>query len=397
MLHAAAVGLLLLALLGTLLLLAQLLSLWRHLAAPRPRGGAPRSVSVLKPLCGVDDELEANLASFAALDAPGLEVLLGVRSAADAAFPVAMGFARRDPRFRVVLQRGEPGANPKVNQLVTLEAEARGAILVVSDSNVRVGGDYLREISALLDDPAVGLVTHLVAGAGERRLGSLLDHLHLTGFVAPAVVAAKRLAGRDIVVGKSMAFRREDLAALGGFAAAKDVLAEDYVLGTLVSRQLGKRVAVARRPVVNVSVSRGLSDFVARYARWAVLHRTTTGRAVHLSQALLNPVLLAGGALILEPRQATAVAFGAICACKMALEGAAGRALRPGGFSLLQLAAVPLKDLVLAWPWARALWESEVEWRGNRLRVLEGTRVAAAPAPGSEGAAWSAAGPRPAA
>jgi len=395
MLHLAAVALLALALLGALLLLAQVLSLRRHLAGTMPAAPAPGAISVLKPLCGVDDQLEANLASFAALEWPAFEVLLGVRSTADAAFPVALAFSRRDPRFRVVVQRGEPGANPKVNQLITLEAEARHGILVVSDSNVRVAPDYLREIAALFEEPSVGLVTHLIAGAGERRLGSTLDHLHLTGFVAPAVVAAKRLAGRDIVVGKSMAFRRQDLAALGGFAAAKDVLAEDYVLGTLISRRLGKRVAVARRPVVNVSVSRSLSDFVDRYARWAVLHRTTTGRAVHLAQAILNPILLAAAALALEPRPATALAFGATCAAKTALEGAAGRALRPGGFALSQLALVPLKDLLLAWAWGRAFWQSEVEWRGNRLRVMEGTRVAVSPAPHE--AAWDGARTRPAA
>ncbi|MBI5069458.1 MAG: glycosyltransferase [Deltaproteobacteria bacterium] len=390
MAHAAAVALLALGSLGTLLLLAQLLSLRRHLAVPAPRREGPRTFSILKPLCGLDDDLAANLESFAALEAPAYEVLLGVRSTADTAFPLAMALARRDPRFRVVVQRGAAGANPKVNQLVTLAAEARNAVLVVSDSNVRVAPGYLREISALLADPEVGLVTHLVAGAGERRLGSLLDHLHLTGFVAPALVGAKRLAGRDIVVGKSMAFRREDLEALGGFAAARDFLAEDYVLGTLVSRKLGKRVALAHRPVVQVSHSRGVADFLGRYARWAVLHRTTTGRTVHLAQAMLNPVLLAAAALVLDPGPETALGLAGACLAKAALEGAAGRLLRPGGFAPWQLLLVPVKDLLLAWPWAQALWESEVSWRGNRLRVHEGTRVE----PAADEAPWTAAGPR---
>ena len=256
----------------------------------------------------MDDGLEQNLESFAALEWPDLEVLLGVRSAGDTAWPLATAMALRHPgRFRVVVQRGEPGHNPKVNQLVSLAGAARHDLLVVSDSNVRVGPEYLYEIAALLEDPEIGLVTHAIAGAGELRLGSLFDHLHLSGYVSPGVVAAKCLLGADIVVGKSMAFRREDLEALGGFEAVKDVLAEDYVLGRMVSRRLGKRVAVARRPIVNVSQRRGLSDFTGRYTRWSVLHRTTTGRSVHLLQATLNPVLLGAVALLADPGVTTSV------------------------------------------------------------------------------------------
>ncbi len=391
MAHALALTLLAAAAAGTLLLLAQLIALRRHLRAPVavPRGRP--GISVLKPLCGVDDELEQNLACFAALDWPDYEVLLGVRSTDDAACPVARRFQARFPgRFRLVVQRGEPGLNPKVNQLITLARAARHPLLVVSDSNVRVEPGYLSEIAALLEDPAVGLVTHAIAGVGERRLGSLFDHLHLAGSVAPGVVAAQALAGLDIVVGKSMAFRREDLAALGGFEAAKDVLAEDFVLGRMVSRVLGKKVVLARRPIQNVSVRRGVGDFVARYGRWAVLNRTVTGRFVHLSQACLNPVLLAAAALAAEPGAFTLAALCALSAGKACLDGACGRALRPGGFRLLQLALVPLKDLVYALAWARGLVRSTVDWRGTRIRVLAGTRIAAA-GPADDASAFAAA------
>lgn len=379
MAHALALTLLAAACLGTALLLLQLAALRRHFrtpaAAPRGRPG----VSVLKPLCGVDDDLEANLACFAALDWPDYEVLLGVRGPEDAACPVARRLVARHPgRFRLVFQRGEPGLNPKVNQLITLARAARHPILVVSDSNVRVEPGYLAEIAALLEDPGVGLVTHAIVGVGERRLGSLFDALHLAGSVAPGVVAAQALAGQDIVVGKSMAFRREDLAALGGFEAAKDVLAEDFVMGRRVSQVLGKRVALGHRPIQNVSVGRGVGDFLGRYGRWAVLHRTVTGRLVHLSQACLNPVLLGAAAVAVDPGAGTLLAFGGVCAAKMAIDGACGRVLRPGGFRLGQLGLVPVKDLVYGLAWARGLVRSSVTWRGTRIRVRAGTRIEAA-------------------
>lgn len=366
-----------LAAVGLAAAVVQALALRAHLrgADPAPRGTP--LVSILKPLCGVDDDLEANLASFAALDYPRYEVLLGVRTRRDPAHAVARAAAARWPgRFRVLLQRGEPGANPKVNQLVTLAAEASGDVLVVSDSNVRVHASYLSEIAALLEDPRVGLVTHAIAGVGEERLGSLLDNLHLAGAIAPGVVAAQRLAGREVVVGKSMAFRSADLAALGGFLAVKDVLAEDYVLGLLVGERLGKRVAISRRAVENVSRRRGVGHFLSRYARWAVLQRQAVGPAVYAAQALMNPVLLATSGFLVAPGAESLAALAGTCGTKIAVDAAAARALRPGGFRLRQLAAIPAKDLLFGAAWAYGLVRDEVSWRGNRLRVLRGTRIA---------------------
>jgi ceramide glucosyltransferase len=380
MVPALALALLVAAAAGLALLAVEVIALRRHLAQASPAPRERPAISVLKPLCGLDDELEQNLESFAALAWPEVEVLLGVASRADPAFALAEALALRFPRrFRVVIQRGEPGMNPKVNQLVTLAREARHDILVVSDSNVRVEAGYLAEIAAHLEDPGVGLVTHPISAGGERRLGALFDALHLTGCIAPAVVAAKRVARRDIVVGKSMALRRADLTALGGFEAAKDVLAEDYVLGCMISTRLAKRVALAHRPVTQVSISQGLGAFLGRYARWSVLHRTTMGRPLYLAQALLNPVLLAAAAAALDAGARTLAALGAVCAAKVALDAAAGQAMRPGGYRAWQLMLLPAKDLLVAWAWARAMFRSEVRWRGKDIRVLRGTRIAGLP------------------
>ncbi|HEY6106611.1 MAG TPA: glycosyltransferase [Anaeromyxobacteraceae bacterium] len=391
MIHAPTLVLLAAAALGLLALALQHLALRRHLAEPPPTPEARPGISVLKPLCGADDGLRENLACFADLDWPEYEVLLGVRDAGDAAWPVALAAARRWPgRFRVVLQRGEPGWNPKVNQLVTLAREARHDILVVSDSNVRVGRGYLAEIAGHLEDPGVGLVTHPIAGVGERRLGSLFENLHMGAGIAPAVVGAKRLAGRDLVIGKSMALRRRDLAALGGFESVKDVLAEDYVMGARVSRQLGKRVALCSTPVENVSQGRRLSDFTGRYLRWAVMQRRIAGTAAYAAMALMNPVLLALLACLLEPDGRVLGAAAAVAAGKAMLDGASARRLRPGGFAAWQLALVPLKDLCFAWSWARGLLEDEVVWRGNRLRVLAGSALQPAASPRAASASGDA-------
>lgn len=345
--------------------------------ARRPTPAALSPISILKPLCGVDDQLEANLASFAAIDYPAYEVVLGVRSARDRAFAVARAAARRWPdRVRVVIQRYEEGRNPKVNQLVGLARAARHGLLVISDSNVRVEPRYLAEIAREMADPRVGLVTNPVAGIGERRLGSVLENLHLAGSVGPAIVAAHRLH-REIVVGKSMALWKDDLARLGGFEAVKDVLAEDHILGLWMRRKLGKRVQVARQPVMNVNKDRGVREFWGRYARWSVLQRKLVGAPTYSAQLMLNPVLLALVGLSAAWEKEALVAFGVVCALKTAIDAASARALRGEGFPLHHLLLVPLKDLLFGAALIQGFLTDQVVWRGHLLRVQRGTHLAA--------------------
>jgi len=361
---------------GLLLALAQCLALVVHLRRRSPLPTRHPGISVLKPLCGVDDDLLANLEVFAHLDYSNYEVLLGVRDVDDAAYPVARWAEQLWPQvMRVVVQRGEPGFNPKVNQLITLAAAARHDILVVNDSNVRVRRNYLAEIAGYFENPRVGLVTHPPAGAGEQRLGALLDNLYLSTNTAPGVVAAKRILRKDFVVSKSMALRREDLRAMGGFEAVKDVLAEDYVTGQLVSKKLGKEIAIACSPITNVVRYRRVSEFVARYARWAVMQRRVIGVPIYLAELLLNPVLLASLGLVLIHDRVGLELWAICCLIKALIDCVAARSMRGGRFQWTLIPFLPLKDLLAAASWSYGLLSNTVDWRGNRLLVLADTRI----------------------
>jgi ceramide glucosyltransferase len=352
----------------------QLGSVRRHLREPCRKPVALPAISILKPLCGIDDELELNLERFATLDYPSYELVLGVRDVRDAAYPIARAAVERWPgRVRLVVQRGEPGMNPKVNQLITLARAARHDILVVSDSNTRVEAGYLAEIAAHFEDPRVGLVTHPVVGVDEARLGSLMDNLHLAGSVGAGMIGAKRVARKDLVVGKSMALRRGDLESLGGFESVRDVLAEDFVLGKRVPQELGKRVAMARSTVQNVSCRRSAGDFLRRYRRWSVIHRFAVGPWVYAGQILLNPTVVGLAAFAACPSKLSFEVFGACAALKVAYDGVALKAMRGGSIPLSTLVASPGKDLLLGIAWVHGFLNRQVEWRSNRLRVLPGT------------------------
>ena len=332
----------------------------------------PVGLSILKPLCGLDDDLEANLECFAALTHEPCEVLLGVASVADASYPIAVRLARRHPRrFRVIVQEGAPGLNPKVNQLITLARKARHDWLWVSDSNARVAPGAASEIVALLADPGVGLVTSPVVGAGETRLGARLDNLHLSGCIAPAMIASQVLARKDFVVGKSMALRRSDLDQLGGFAAVKDVLAEDYVLGRRVAA-LGKRVAIARTPVVSWSRGRSLGELLRRYQRWSLMQRKMAGLATYLAVPLLMPSALALLGFVLAPGLGRLGGLAGVWAARAGMDAVVGGRL---GVGMRRAWAAPLADVAITLCWAVALLGDQVVWRGRLLRVGAGTRL----------------------
>lgn len=379
MAHALSLCLFAAAALGLVALSLQLWFTTRHLRGPKPAPHTYPPMSILKPLCGLDDALEENLLCFLGLDYPSYEVVLGVRDHHDSAFGLALRLTRKFPtRFRLVIQRGEPGHNPKVNQLVTLAQAAKHDILVISDSNARVGRGYLTEMAALFDDPRVGCVTNPIVGFGERRWGSLLDNLHMSSSVGPGMIGAKLFAGQDLVVGKSMALRREDLDRLGGFEAVADILAEDYMLGKAVRSVLGKRVALARTLVMSVSRNRTVSDFWRRYARWSVIHRTALSVPTYVAQVLLNPIPVATAAVLLEPNRETAVALFGVMLAKTAVDVTTASVLGHR-FGRWLMPAVLVKDLILFATWARGLFVRTVDWRGNQLRVGAGSRLTPAP------------------
>ncbi len=329
-------------------------------------------VSICKPLAGQDDELAANLASFAAIDYPTYEVLLGVASKTDLAYPVAIDFVHTHPWVdaRVVVTDPAAATNPKVAQLVGLEAVATGEVLVISDSNIRVEPRYLSNLVAELERPGVGLVTSLIAGAGERTIGAALENLALAATVAPIVASSDVLAGQTLCIGKSMAMWRRALDVLGGFRAFGTVLGEDHALGRAFVRS-GYAVALSPDPVENRNVDCTLRRTFERHSRWMKMRRSVAPWAFAI-EPFVSPVLVSSLAAALFP---SPIAFGVLAGCAVLhVLGAfvAVRALR-GTWPALWTAPVEVvRPFFLLACWARAWASRRVSWRGHPYRLHKG-------------------------
>jgi hypothetical protein len=119
-----------------------------------------------------------------------------------------------------------------------------------------------------------------------------------------------------------------------------------------------------------VTCNRRVEDFVAQFTRWHVIQRHATGNAAYAAQLLLNPSFLAVGGLLASPGLRTLFATAAFCVCKIALDGAAGHALRSGGFRISTLALVPFKDMLIGAAWVYGLVVNRVNGIGHPLRIL---------------------------
>lgn len=331
---------------------------------PRDASWRRRRVSILKPVCGVDDDLEANLESFAALRGVVYEVIVSIADPADPARPIVERVARRHG-WKVVIG-GDPArehGNRKIARLIAAMPHARGDVVFISDSNVRVEPDDVARTVAAFDDPRTGCVSNLFTGAGARSFGASIESLHLLSFVAPGAVIAAA-AGVPCVVGKSMAIRREVLTAIGGFEAFARVLAEDQAIGLAV-RDAGCEVVLSPVVVRNVTMRRTLRRALDRQVRWNKI-RYAFSKATYAAELLVFPLPYAIAAALVHPA-AWALPIAAILLRLVQvalLARATGAALR-----LRELALVPLFDLLHFGAQFAPYVDDRVTWRGYPMRL----------------------------
>ena len=336
--------------------------------------GAVRSVSILKPVCGLDDELEANLVSFTRLIGVDYEVIVSAESWEDPAVPVVRKVMREHPQapFRLVVDGGSARGvvNRKVERLIAAARVAKGDILFISDSNARMQPRDLHATVSLFRGPDVGCVSNVFRGAGAADLGAALESLHLASFVAPGAVLAAS-AGVPCVVGKSMAITREALGAVGGFERFRTVLAEDQAIGVAI-RRAGFAVALSPIVVDNVIVKRSIRRALDRQVRWNKI-RFAFSRTTYTAELLLNPLVFAAAAFALAPARMLAFLTLVISARHLQL-ALLNRAMR-GDLRPHQILVTPLLDFLMLYAWLAALFSNRVTWRGYEARIGPNTEL----------------------
>jgi len=231
-------------------------------------------VSVLKPVHGDEPDLEENLASFFQQDYPDFEILFCARHADDAGLAAARRAAARFPQVNArILTCGEPPwPNARTYSLEIMRREARHPILVTSDSDVRVGPDYLRSVVAPLRDSKAGMVTCLYRGVTRQGFWAQLEAMGMSVEMTSGVLVAEMLEGMRFALGPSMVMRQSTVEKIGGFERAAQYYADDFVLGKWTAAA-GETVVLSTYIVEHHVLNATFKKCVAHQQDWATSTR----------------------------------------------------------------------------------------------------------------------------
>jgi len=267
----------LLVLLGTISCLAYyVICLWsaiRFLVDRHKQSGQSflPPVSILKPLKGIDPEIYQSFRSHCEQDYPDYEIIFGVSDLKDPAVESVHRLQREFPSrcIQLVVCKQNLGTNTKISNLAQMVSACRYDHLVVNDSDIRVERDYLSRVMAPLCSADVGMVTCLYRGIPENSLGARLESVGISSDFAAAVLTARQIEGGvHFGLGSTLAFRRAELVAIGGFESVVEYLADDYEIANRIAA-LGRKIVLSEVVVDTFLPAYSLREFYDHQLRWA--------------------------------------------------------------------------------------------------------------------------------
>ncbi len=346
----------------------------RRAFARRRRDFFPR-LSLLKPLHGDEPELEARLEGFFQQDYPYYEILFCARDITDAGLKVARRVAERYPQIPVqFLTTGEPAyTNAKVSSLELMGLAATSGIFVISDSDVRVGPSYLREVAAPFADRGVGMVTCLYRGvANGKGLWSRLEAIAMSIEMTAGVLVAERIEGMQFALGPTMAVRRSCVEEIGGFSTLGRYCADDFVLGNRIAPR-GHEVVLSHHVIDHVVLNEDLDESVKHQVRWMKSTRFSRPKG-HLGTALTYSmpfaVLVCASSIVLGMPEIGIAALAWSVLTRMVLAAVVGGAVVDEGSLTRTVLLYPLRDLIGFGFWAASYASNKILWRGEVFELL---------------------------
>jgi len=332
-------------------------------------------VSVLKPVKGVDARMYAGFVSHCVQEYAGeYELVFGVSSLEDAAVREVARLRVEWPgvAIRLVECAERLGTNGKVSNLAQMVGGARFEHVVVNDSDIRVSPRYLERVMAPFADAGVGLVTVPYVGRAMGGVWSRLEALGIsTDFFVGVFTARKLEGGIRFGLGSTLATTKTALAAIGGFEALVNELADDYELGARLAKA-GYRVELVPEVVETSVPAYSLRGFCEHQLRWARGTRDSrrwgyVGLGVtYMLPWAVTVVVASGGALWSLSLLSLALLV------RVAVALTVGVGILRDGQVLRDLWLLPLRDCFGLFFWAWSYASDVVVWRGERFRLRRG-------------------------
>ena len=247
-----------------------IIELRKNIKRPHIPSGFTPAVTIFKPICGIEQDMDENLRSFCEQDYPEYQVIFGLHGNDDDAIPVIQKIIEDYPQLdlEMVIDARLHGSNHKVSNLINMFPSAKHEILIVSDSDMRVRKNYLHDVVAPFANTANGAVTCLYSGRTDDGVASKLNAMFINEWFLPSVLISDALKDISYCLGATMAVRREILTDFGGFEALANYLADDYMLGQMVSER-GYKVYLSYTIVENLSYEPNYKSLFLHELRWA--------------------------------------------------------------------------------------------------------------------------------
>jgi ceramide glucosyltransferase len=342
----------------------------------RPKAASPLltaddapGVTIIRPLCRINNFERETLASTFALDHPNFEILFCVEDEDDPVIGLVQGLIEAHPEVRAEVLIGRSGRtpNPKLNNCLKAWDAASFDWIIMADSNVLMPPDYIQQMMRRWQADS-GLVCSMPIGTRPGNFGAELECAFLNTFQARWQYVGEAL-GHGFAQGKSMLMRRELVDNAGGLLRALGTeLAEDAAFTKLV-RRAGLNVHLVDTPFAQPLGERRISEVWSRQARWAMLRRSTFPLmfAPEVLTGALFPII-AGIAAAWAANVNVAVVAVGLFALWFGPELLLAR--RAGWFSSSRLLlACALRDCLFPVIWAYAWARQDYVWRGNAVRV----------------------------
>jgi ceramide glucosyltransferase len=329
-------------------------------------------ITVLKPLHEAEPGLTNRLAAFCRQNysAP-VQVLCGAQNGDSPAVAVigALNVASPDTTLELVVDPRQHGVNRKVSNLINIMPRARHETLVLSDSDIVVGPDYLRTLAAMLSASGVGAVTCLYHGIGGEGLWTRLSALAINSQFLPQAIAAASLGLAQPCCGATIALRRPMLDRIGGFGALADTLADDHAIGVAVGAE-GYEVVTAPFLVGHCCFETSLSQVLRQQIRVARTIKSIYPLA-YACTVITHPWPLALIGLLLGSSAAILVVAAALLSRFMVSACIEWRFELPRQSYWL----LPLQDIMAFAIFVASFFGATVHWRGADFRVLANGRL----------------------
>ena len=329
-------------------------------------------MTILKPLHGAELGLFDNLATFCRQDYPGpVQLVFGVTDPSDTAIPTVERLKAEFPERAIELVVASPaaGANPKVANLINMSPRIAHDIVVMADSDIRVPRHYLRWVVTALERQNGGAVTCPYYGIAAGGLWTRLSRLNIEGHFLPSVVVGATFRLSRPCLGSTIAMSRRSLAAIGGFEAVADCLADDHALGEALAKH-GEPVGLLPFAVGHVCAETTFGELWRHELRWAATVRSIDPLGYigwsgsHAFPLALIGLCLGGGWLAL-------LFAAAAVACRSVLLLVIERAF---GLPRHPYWIIPLRDLLSFVVFIAGFVTRDVRWRQQRYRLRsEGT------------------------